>query len=132
MYQESLSQINPIESERSSLFRGKMGKWLCRGCRQRGSMGGSTPYPILRKRREEVFAGDWLRREGCSTSLQHPCAPAASHTSAEPSQGVKGVEQLRFDTSSNAPSNMCVGRLSQAKKTTQAYDLGEGRRKPSP
>ena len=58
MYQESLSQINPIEPERRSLFRGKMGKWLCRGCRQRGSMGDSTPYPILRKRREEVFEGD--------------------------------------------------------------------------
>lgn len=54
-------------------------------------MGGSTPYPILRKRREEVCTVDWLRREGCSTSLQHPCAPAASHTSAELGQGVKAL-----------------------------------------
>lgn len=29
-----------------------------------GSMGGSTPYAILRKRREEVFAREQLRREG--------------------------------------------------------------------
>lgn len=50
----------------------QMGKWLCKKCRYRRSMGGSSPYPTLMKAKEKVFVGEWLRKEGCSTSLQKP------------------------------------------------------------